>query len=35
MLYGPHIDALLQDIEEELDRHVLFDKPWRMPAVKA
>ena len=35
MLYGPHIDALLQDNEEELDSHVWFDKPWRMPAVKA
>ena len=27
MLYGPHIDALLQDNEEELDSHVWFDKP--------
>jgi len=35
LLYGPHIDALLQDIEKELDSHVWFDKPWRMPAVKA
>jgi len=35
LLYGPHIDALLQDNEEELDSHVWFDKPWRMPAVKA
>jgi len=35
LLYGPHIDALLQDNEEELDSHVWFDKPCRMPAVKA
>ena len=35
LLYGQHIDALLQDNEEELDSHVWFDKPWRMPAVKA
>ena len=35
LLYGPHIDALLQDNEDELDSHVWFDKPWRMPAVKA
>ena len=34
LLYGPHIDALLQDNEEEVDNHVWFDKPWRMPAVK-
>jgi len=27
LLYGPHIDALLQDNEEELDNHVWFDKP--------
>jgi len=27
MLYGPHIDALLQVNEEELDSHVWFDKP--------
>ena len=27
LLYGPHIDALLQDEEEELDSHVWFDKP--------
>ena len=33
--YGPHIDALLQDNEEELDSHIWFDKLWRMPAVKA
>jgi len=35
LLYGPHIDALLQGTEEELDSHVWFDKPWRMPAVEA
>ena len=35
LLYGPHIDALLQDNEEELDSYVWFDKPWRMPTVKA
>jgi len=35
LLYSPHIDALLQDKEEELDSHVWFDKPWHMPAVKA
>ena len=35
LLYGLHIDALLQDNEEELDSHVWFDKPCRMPAVKA
>jgi len=35
LLYGPHIDALLQDDEKELDSHVWFDKPWRMRAVKA
>ena len=35
LLYGPHIDALLQDNEAELDSHVWFDKPWRMPAVQA
>ena len=35
LLYGPHIDALLQDNEEELDCYLWFDKPWRMPAVKA
>jgi len=35
LLYSPHIDALLQDNEEELDSHVWFDKPWRMHAVKA
>ena len=29
LLYGPHIDALLQENEEELDSHVWFDKPWR------
>ena len=34
-MYGPHIDALLQDNEKELDSHVWFDKPWRLPAVKA
>jgi len=34
LLYGPLNDALLQDNEEELDSHVWFDKPWRMPAVK-
>jgi len=27
LLYGPHIDTLLQDNEEELDSHVWFDKP--------
>ena len=31
----PHIDALLQDNEEELDSHVWFDKLCRMPAVTA
>jgi len=35
LLYGPHIDALLQDNEEELDSCVWFDKPWHTPAVKA
>ena len=35
LLYGLHIDALLQDNEEELDCYLWFDKPWRMPAVKA
>jgi len=35
LLYGPHFDALLQDNEEELDSHVWFDKPWRMPDIKA
>ena len=35
LLYGTHIDALLQDNEEELDCYLWFDKPWRMPAVKA
>jgi hypothetical protein len=35
VLYGPHIDALLQDNEEALDSHVWFDKPLCMPAVKA
>ena len=35
LLCSPHIDALLQDNEEELDRHLWFDKPRRMPAVKA
>jgi len=35
LLYSPHFDALLQDNEEELDSHVWFDKPWRMPTVKA
>jgi len=34
LLYGPHIDALLQDNEEEIDYHVWFDKPCCMPAVK-
>ena len=29
LLYGPHIDALLQDNEEELDCYLWFDKPWR------
>jgi len=28
------IMTLLQDSEEELDSHVWFHKPWRMPAVK-
>ena len=35
LLYGPHIDALLQDNEEELDSHVWFDKPWCMPTQYA
>jgi len=35
LLYGPHIDAPLQDNEAELDSYVWFDKPWRMPAFKA
>ena len=35
LLYSTHIDALLQDNEEELDCYLWFDKPWRMPAVKA
>ena len=35
LLYGTHIDALLQDNEEELDCYLWFNKPWRMPAVKA
>ena len=35
LLYGSHIHALLQDNDEELDSHVWFDKPWRMPAVQA
>ena len=35
LLYGPHIDALLQDNEEQVDSHVWFDKLWRMPAVEA
>jgi len=35
LLYGPLIDALLQDNEEELDSHEWFDKPLRMPAVEA
>ena len=34
LLYSAHIDALLQDNEEELDSYVWFDKPWRMSAVK-
>jgi len=34
LLYGPHIDALLEDNEEEIDSHVWFDKLWRMPAVE-
>ena len=35
LLYGTHIDALLQYNEEELDCYLWFDKPWRIPAVKA
>jgi len=35
LLYGPHIDALLQNNEEVLDSYVWVDKLWRMPAVKA
>jgi len=35
LLYGLHIDTLLQDNEKDLDSYVWFYKPWRMPAVKA
>jgi len=35
LLYGPHIDVILQDNEEEFNSHVRFDKQWCMWAVKA
>ena len=35
LLYSLHVDALLQDNEEELDSYLWFDKPWHMPADKA